>query len=131
MIRSKCPKCGKTHLIISRPSIKDTDFPFTTCPHCGTRYVPEVLKKRTAKPYRKPRKPEILLCGLPAGIIGLAVIIISIIISKPLLTALGGIIFSFWILLIAMSISLWNQIIINSEKEYEIIKRNRNAVITP
>ena len=117
-------------MIISRPSMKDDDFPFTTCPSCRTRYVPEVLAKRIQKPYRKPRKAEILLCGLPVGIIGLTVIIISILINKPLLTALGGIMFSFWILLIAMSISLWNQIIINSEKEYEIIKRNRDVVNT-
>lgn len=129
MKNSKCPTCSKKHMIFSRPSSKDQNFPFTICPYCKSQYVPEILQKRIKNEYKEPSKTQILLCGLPVAIVGLVIIVVAIILNKPLFVALGGIVFSFYILLIAMSISLWKEILINSKKEYEIIKKNQTTVL--
>lgn len=124
MTISKCPKCNKRHIIFSRPSLKDENYPFTTCPRCLTQYIPEILQKRVKAPYKQPRRYQIALCGLPVGLIGLLLIILGIMYNKILVMILGSLLFSFWILLIGMSLSLWKDILKNSKVEYDIILKN-------
>ncbi len=121
MTISKCPRCNKKHIILSRPSIKDENYPLTICPSCLNAYVPEILQKRVSKPYEPPKKYQIALCGLVVGIIGIVLIIFGIMKNKILVMLLGSLLFSFWILMIGMSLALWKEILKNSKIEYDTI----------
>lgn len=116
----QCPSCKKI-TFIKRLSLRDKDFPFVSCPRCSYTHIPEYLAKRTEKEYAPPRKWQIPLCGLPAGIAGALLVVIGCLINNMFVSLLGGILLSFWILLIAMALSLWKEITRNSEQEYQLI----------
>lgn len=118
---TKCPSCKKV-FFVNRPTLRDSGFPFLTCPRCSCKHIPKYLLKRAEKEYIPPRKRQILLCGLPAGIIGAMLIILGSLTNSMFVSIFGGLIFSFWILLIAMALSLWKEVIANSKKEYALIQ---------
>lgn len=116
----KCSSC-KRKIYTRRLSLRDKDFPFVSCPRCSHRFVPKYLEKRATKEYVPPRKIQVLFCGLPSGIVGTLLIILGYLINNIFISLLGGLLFSFWILLIAMALSLWKEIITNSKIEYSLI----------
>jgi len=116
-----CPVCRKRNISLTRSNLRNPEYPFSKCNECNRKFIPSALLRRIKKPYRQPRKIEAILCGIPLGIMGIAVMLLSFLVNKPILTLLGGLLFSFWILLIAMSIALWKDILSNSKKEYDLI----------
>lgn len=122
MMIAKCPACKTLHILIYTPTITTPGFPFISCKKCGNNYIPRKFIKRIRKDYTPPKKWQIPLCGLPVGLIGLALIIIGMYCNKPIIVLFGGIIFSFWILIIAMAIFLWKEILRKSKDEYKKIK---------
>ena len=122
MLVTSCPECGKKQIFYNTPTLNTEDFPYVTCKSCKHRYIPEKFIRRASSGYKDPRKCQIPLAGLPAGIIGLIIIIIGMLDNSPILVLIGGVLFSFWILLIAMALCLWKEILRRSEEEYRIIK---------
>lgn len=117
----KCPHCNKTYLDFEADFTgRFTRQPTITCRKCGKTYPDDKFTEIALKPYRQPKKSDVLLCGLwPFGIIGFCLIIIGMLLNLLWLVIIGGLVFSFWILLIAMSLCLWQDVCINARKEYD------------
>lgn len=122
MLVTSCPECGKKQIFYNAPTLSTEDFPYVTCDSCSHRYIPEKFIRRASTEYKPPRRYQIPLSGLPVGIIGLIIIITGMFSNSPILVLIGGVLFSFWILLIAMALCLWKEILRRSEEEYRIIK---------
>lgn len=116
-----CPICHKRYLDWGANLMgKKPASPTLVCPKCKTVYPDETFKEPALEPYREPRKSQVLLCGLwPFGIVGFAFIVLGMLLNKIWVVVAGGLVFSFWILLIAMSICLWNEVCANARKAYE------------
>ncbi len=117
----KCPYCNRRKIDIESSLYgKNLQTPTIQCPYCNKTYSNPSYREIALEPYNPPRKSQIFLCGLwPCGICGFAIIIGGMLFNRIWLVLLGGIVFSFWILLIAMSFSLWNEICANAKKAYE------------
>lgn len=116
----KCPYCNRSYwdwessLTGKRPA-----SPTLVCPKCHKSYPDLSFQEIALKPYQPPRKREVLLCGLwPFGILGMIAIFIGMLLNQLWVVILGGLSFSFWILLIAMSLCLWNEVCANAQKAY-------------
>lgn len=116
-----CPHCSRSYWDWeSSLAGKRMPSPEITCPRCHQSYRDPFFKEPALTPYQPPRKRQILLCGLwPFGILGFLAIFTGMLINQLWVVILGGLTFSFWILLIAMSLCLWNDICRNAQKAYE------------
>lgn len=125
----QCPVCQRRYWDwqINRYS-QPLSVPMLICTHCHTAYPDPSFVEPALKPYHPPRRAETLLCGLwTLGVPGLAIIILGTIFNQLWITIVGGLIFSFWILLVAMSLCLWQEVCRNAQKAYDASKARLNA----
>lgn len=121
MRKCNCPHCKRSYWDWeSTLAGKKMPAPVVHCARCGKTYKDPAFVELALKPFQPPRKYQAFLSGLwPFGVLGLLAIIAGMLINKPLVVIVGGLAMSLWMLLVAMSLCLWQEVCNNARKAYD------------